>query len=60
MFNTQLSISYIQHNILDNFKESGILSRYTVDYNINNKVTEININLWFNGIIESINLNFTI
>lgn len=60
MFNIQLSISYIQHNILDNFKESGILSRYTVDYNINNKVTEININLWFNGIIESINLNFTI
>ena len=60
LFNIELSVNYIKRYILDVFTEQNILRAYTVDYNVENKTVEFNINLWFNGVIESINLNFII
>ena len=60
-YNLQLTTNYIKYNILQSFKESGVLKSFTVSYNIiSTKSVAFDIRLQFNGIIESIILNFTI
>ena len=60
LFNTQTYVNYISSSILDTFVNSGILSDYNIDYNINNKSVEFNITLLFASVIEELTLNFTI
>ncbi len=60
LFNAQTYVNYISSSILDTFVNSGILSDYNIDYNINNKSVEFNITLLFASVIEELTLNFTI
>lgn len=60
-YNLQLAANYISTDILQSFRDSGVLASFSVSYEvISVKSVEFNINLQFNGVIESINLNFTI
>lgn len=59
-FNAQTCSNYISSSILDTFVNNGILSNYTVDYSIDNKILYINITLLFSSVIEELTLSFTI
>ena len=59
-YNMQSSMNHIRTRILDEFVSNGVLDSYTTSYDINDKNVNIYIYLSFNGIIENINLDFTI
>lgn len=60
-YELQLASSHIRFYILQRFVDSGVLASFTVSYqSVSAKSVEFNIELQFNGVIETINLNFTI
>ena len=59
-FNIRPCINYISTDILDVYKQLGILSNYTVDYSAEFKTVKINVTLTFSAVAESISLDFVI
>lgn len=59
-FNVQSCINYIRSEILDVFKEDGIISNYSIDYSTEFQTVKINIILIFSQVAESIKLEFVI
>lgn len=60
IYNVQSCINYVNHFILEEYVQLGILYKYETTYSIQDKTIVITVNLTFNGIAESISLNITI
>lgn len=60
VYNAQNCVNYIQHYLLQQYVDLGILSAYSTSHSIKDKTVFIKINLVFVRAIESISLNFTI
>lgn len=60
VFNIRSCINYITTDILDIYKQAGILSNYLIDYSTELKTVKINVTLTFSAIAESISLDFVI
>ena len=59
-FNAQSCINYIRSEILDTFKDDGIITDYDIQYSIERQTVNINIILIFSQVAESISLEFVI
>lgn len=59
-FNIRSCINYISTDILDIYKQLGILSNYIIDYSAELKTVKINVTLTFSAVAESISLDFVI
>ena len=59
-YNINMCKQYIRSKILEPIKDQDILRNYEVTYEVGRQIVYFYIELWFNGIANSITLNFTI
>ena len=60
VFNVRSCINYITTDILDIYKQAGVLSNYSINYSTELKTVKINVTLTFSAVAESISLDFVI